>query len=173
VLTAEQSKLVEEYLPEARRYVSGMTNRARKCDQPDIEAAAALGLCQAAESWDGRGVFWGWAKRRVFGAVVDQNRQETHFRKRNLCVESVPDFKKMNLLLTDPFPEELMQLESALALLKKLPSFERLVIWLSFVEGLGHRKIAEETGKSVRYVRQSWCRALQTLRSSLSQTPVS
>lgn len=43
----------------------------------DIESAAMLGLLTAAQTWDGRGSWWGFAGQRVRWAVLDELRR-TH-----------------------------------------------------------------------------------------------
>lgn len=56
-------------MPEARYYRHSQ-------DRDDMHQEGLIGLWQAAERWDGRGTFRGWASVRVRGAMRDWSRRQ-------------------------------------------------------------------------------------------------
>lgn len=56
------------------------------------------------------------------------------------------------------------------ALIKKLSSKRRMIVWLHEVEGMTHKEIAELMGKSLSFSKTEFSRAMQQLREFASQT---
>jgi RNA polymerase sigma factor (sigma-70 family) len=63
-------------------------------------------------------------------------------------------------------PDEALDLDAALA---NLPAVSRTIVWLHDVEGLTHKEIAKQMGKTESFSKSQLSRAYQRLRPMLAQ----
>lgn len=173
-LSTEQVRLVEENIDfamaiarkQARRY-PGM--------ESDLEAAAFLGLCEAAIKYEeSRNIcFLNHAWKRIFGACLDLVRDETprSFRRSQRGDKQPPVIHPLNPRLTsedDPVGWEEESIDWVYGQTRRLTGHARQAIRLYYAHGLTMQEIAARLGVAESRVSQLHSQSLSFLREALA-----
>lgn len=122
-----------------------------------LKAWRAIGSCRGKEN-----AFSPWLYRIAHNQLVDEirKRQRRPFLELD-NVETISDSKNS----VEGYSEQ----QELLKLIDRLPSNQRRVIILKFIEGMGNREIAKIMGKSEGALRVMQMRALAALRKELGK----
>jgi len=134
-----------------------------KTDAEDITEEVFLKAWRAISSCRGKeNAFSSWLYRIAHNQLVDEIRKRQ--RRPSLELDKVES-------ISDPVNsvERHSEQQELLELIDRLPSNQKRVIFLKFIEGMGYREIANIMGKSEGALRVLQMRALAALRKELSK----
>ncbi len=169
------------------------TPAGRRCtDTDELIAAGEWALWQAAERYDpaASAVFWTYAQRRVWGAMVDWLRETAAgTRRHHVAVERFSEVAAKQRPTNRGRPGPGLQLEAAFAVydvpsaalerhdevdrqLRQLRERERVIMRLYHLDGLTMRQTAARVGLSESRVSQILTDALNQLREIAGLPPL-
>lgn len=147
-----------ELLQKHDRLIRGLATRFASCDADDLCQVGRIALLQAFRTWSQRSQFWTYARRRVFGAMMDHATREAEYARDN--AEGVEQCASTSVSADEHlFANELFE---------SLSSIELEIVQLSIRDGFGFYDIAEKLGRSYADVYRIYQGAMATLRERAS-----
>lgn len=174
-LDAEGRELVNRHLPLAykivapfRQVIPGLAD--------DLESAAFLGLCEAAQTWDPdkRVTFGAYAPPRIAGAIKDLIEEE--IRRGMIECPDVPDVRRlMEDLPSEPAGDEGGEPgeppASFEAMILPLSEPQRAICRAVYVDGLSLRAASRALGIPKTSLRRELCHSIERLREAAASNP--
>ena len=166
---AERDKLIEQHIPLCKHIAMQCSSHYPPRYWDRFDAAARVGLVQAAYRFDGRVKFITYAHRRIKGAVLDEIRHlcRKEIRERTEADYYDPDKHASALRNTrvhvDREPAFIVD-EYVQQILSILSPQQRQVLSAIYIEGLSARAVADRMGVTQSRIAQVRRAALTALR---------
>lgn len=156
--------LFDHFYPKLFRYIR---LRVRNEDAEDLVSETFLKVIKKIKTYTANS-FSAWVFRIAHNTIIDYYRQ--HKPTESLTMDET-DGIDMDLLETEPGPDEQLKIVEDEAAIKKLianlsPAYQE-IMELKFLEDFSNKEIAEITGKSEGNIRIMQMRALRDLRKIL------
>jgi RNA polymerase sigma-70 factor, ECF subfamily len=162
----DPARFAELYETNFERVYLFVLRRVRdRYDAEDLTSEVFKQALAGLQRFEWRGApFSAWLFRIATNAIIDRSKREARERRTPASAEEI----------VEPQSQEIVEIEERVRLIRlvdELPADQRRVVGMRFSDEKSIKEIASEMGRTEGAVKQLQFRALQTLRSRLTDRP--